>query len=71
MTMTEVEIRLAGHRLPVTEGASSVGEGTPGRATMYGKGGQAERLSVAVRFCRLVSFFSLKGLDWQGSQCPI
>ena len=71
MAMTEVVEILTEHRVPVTKGASSVGEGTPGRATMYGKGGRAVRLSVAVRFCRLVSFFSLKGLDRQGSQCPI
>ena len=70
MAMTEVVEILTGHRVPVTEGASSVGEGTPGRATMYGKGGRAVRLSVAVRFCRLVSFFSLKGLDRQGIAMP-
>lgn len=64
-------VRQAGHRNAQCKDASSVGEGTPGRATMHGKGGQAVRLSVAVRFCRLVSFFSLKGLDRQGSQCPI
>ena len=70
MTMTEVVEILTGHRVPLTEGASSVGEGTPGRATMYGKGGRAVWLSVAVRFCRLVSFFSLKGLDRQGIAMP-
>lgn len=71
MAMTEVVECISGLRVPVIEGVSLVGEGLPGRATMHGKGGQAVRLSVAVRFCRLVSFFSLKGLDRQGSQCPI
>ena len=71
MAMTEVVEIISGLRMPVIEGVSLVGEGLPGRATMHGKGGQAVRLSVAVRFCRLVSFFSLKGLDRQGSQCPI
>ena len=71
MAMTEVVECISGLRMPVIEGVSLVGEGISGRATMYGKGGRAVRLSVAVRFCRLVSFFSLKGLDRQGSQCPI
>ncbi len=38
---------------------------------MYGKGGRAARLSVAVRFCRLVFFFSLKWLDKQNIACPL
>ena len=70
MAMTEVVECISGLRMPVIEGVSLVGEGISGRATMYGKGGRAVRLSVAVRFCRLVSFFSLKGLDRQGIAMP-
>ena len=40
-------------RLPRSVRLSTDGEGKPGRTTMYGKGGRAARLSVAVRFCRL------------------
>ena len=70
MAMTEVVEIISGLRMPVIEGVSLVGEGISGRATMYGKGGRAVRLSVAVRFYRLVSFFSLKGLDRQGIAMP-
>jgi hypothetical protein len=44
-------------QLPRLVRNSTDGEGKPGRATMYGKGGRAVRLSVAVRFCRVASFF--------------
>ena len=70
MAMTEVVEIISGLRMPVIEGVSLVGEGLPGRATMHGKGGQAVRLSVAVRFCRLVSFFFFERVRQAGLAMP-